>query len=162
MTNLTFWARRHGVSAEALAELRMYMGVIQPGVKVDAAQGTEARSQQLIRLEAPKHGVALFRNNNGATIDETGRQIRYGLANDSAAMNKVIKSHDLIGITPITITPEHIGAVLGVFTSFEVKRPGWVFKGTPREQAQLKWAELITSLGGISKFATGPEDITWT
>lgn len=159
MTDLTFWARRHGVSAEALAELRGYMGVIMPGVKVDAPLHSEAWAQQQIRLEAPRRGITLWRNNNGATKDKTGRQIRYGLANDSAAMNKVIKSHDLIGITPVIVTPAHVGATLGVFTSIEVKRPGWVYEGTPREIAQLKWAELIWSAGGISKFATGPEDL---
>lgn len=159
MTNLSFWAARHGVSAEAMAELREYMGIIEPAPKLDAKPGSEALAQQLIRLEAPKRGMRLWRNNNGATKDETGRLIRYGLANDSTAMNKVIKSHDLIGITPVTITPAHVGMVLGVFTSIEVKRPGWSFKGTARELAQLKWAELIISLGGISKFATGPEDL---
>ena len=41
----------------------------------------------------------------------------------------------------------------------EVKRPGWTYKGTQREAAQLKWIEHVVSLGGKGLFATGPEDV---
>ena len=103
--------------------------------------------------------MCLYRNNTGAARDETGRLIRYGLANDSAAMSRSIKSSDLIGITPHVVTVEDIGCTLGIFTSIEVKRPGWVYKGAGREAAQLKWIEHIVSLGGRGQFATGPGDI---
>jgi len=120
---------------------------------------TEAQAQQAIRLAAPKHGVTLWRNNSGATQDETGRQIRFGLGNDSAKVNKLIKSHDLIGITPVVITLDMVGQTVGVFTSVEVKRPGWVYTGTEREQAQKRWGDLINKLGGKACFACGPDEV---
>ncbi len=153
------WAIRHHVSPAALAELRGLMGVMPAPPTHSATPGSEAAAQQLIRLEAPRHNVALYRNNTGAAMDETGRLIRYGLANDSPAMSRSIKSSDLIGITPHVVTVADIGHVFGIFTSIEVKRPGWVYKGTGREAAQLKWIEHVVSLGGYGQFATGPEDI---
>lgn len=100
-----------------------------------------------------------MRNNNGACTTDDGRHIRFGLANDSEKINKQIKSHDLIGITSVTVRPQHVGAVFGVFTSIEVKRSGWQYKGTEREQAQLKWGNFVISMGGIAQFATKPGDI---
>ena len=97
---------------------------------------TEAQAQQAIRLAAPAHGVTLWRNNSGATQDETGRQIRFGLGNDSAKVNREKKSSDLIGIETVVITPDMVGQTVGIFVSYEVKRPGWVYTGTEREQAQ--------------------------
>jgi ribosomal protein S19 len=119
----------------------------------------ESTSQQQIRLEAPRLGQRLWRNNNGACVDINGRQIRYGLANDSAKLNKKIKSSDLIGITPIIITPDMVGKTLGVFTSVETKRAGWTFKGSEREVAQKAWNDLIKAMGGLSGFATCKEDL---
>ena len=69
------------------------------------------------------------------------------------AMNQHIKSADLVGIMPRRIGPEHVGQV-GCVTSREVKAPGWRYSGTPREQAQLAWAQLVVSLGGDAAFAT--------
>lgn len=120
---------------------------------------TEAQAQQAIRLAAPAHGVTLWRNNSGAATDETGRLIHYGLGNDSSAVNRHIKSSDLIGITPVVITQDMVGKTVGIFTSIEVKRPGWKFHGTEREQAQKRWVDLIIKQGGIGCFATGPGDV---
>jgi hypothetical protein len=83
------------------------------------------------------------------------RMVRYGLANDSAALSKCLKSSDLIGITPHTVSAYDVGRLLGIFTSIEVKRPGWKYRGTEREQAQHAWLQLIISLGGIGRFSTG-------
>jgi hypothetical protein len=108
-----------------------------------------------IRLEASERGARLWRNNVGATQTPSGQFIRFGLANDSAALNRVIKSADLIGIRPLLITPAHIGTIIGQFISREVKHSGWKYTGTERERAQLAWAELILSLGGDACFTTG-------
>lgn len=108
-----------------------------------------------IRLEASERGIRLWRNNVGATYTPTGQFIRYGLANDSAQLNTVIKSADLIGIRPVIITQEHVGITIGQFVSREVKKPGWRYAGTDREKAQLTWADLILSLGGDACFTTG-------
>lgn len=158
---LDTWAYRHGIPPAALQELKALMGVATTAPIHPVATGSEAAAQQRIRLEAPKHGVCLYRNNTGAAMDDTGRLIRYGLANDSPAMSRALKSSDLIGITPHVVTPSDIGRTLGIFTSIEVKRPGWTYKATEREAAQLKWIEHVVSLGGRGRFATGPEDI-WT
>lgn len=108
-----------------------------------------------IRLEASQLGYRLWRNNVGALSTPSGQFIRFGLANDSAQLNKVIKSADLIGIKPILITPEHVGMTIGQFISREVKHAGWKYTGTERERAQLAWADLINSLGGDACFTTG-------
>lgn len=108
-----------------------------------------------IRLEASQRGCRLWRNNVGATYTPTGQFIRFGLANDSAQLNKAIKSADLIGIRPVLITQAHVGLTIGQFISREVKHPGWKYTGTERERAQLAWAELINSLGGDACFTTG-------
>jgi len=152
---LTQWAIRHGVSHQALTELRQMMGVDTGPVSCSAKAGSEAAVQQAIRLEASRLGMRLWRNNVGACKDSTGRMIRYGLANDSAAMNKAIKSSDLVGIRPVVITQSHVGTTIGQFTAREVKRPGWTYAGTEREMAQLAWIKLIVSLGGDAGFATG-------
>src|SRR5882762_3932875 len=90
----------------------------------------EDASQREIRLRASAAGLLLWRNNSGVaqTVDRYGntRPVRYGLANDSPAVNRVLKSSDLIGIAPD-----------GRFVAIESKRPGWHFAGTDREQAQL-------------------------
>lgn len=108
-----------------------------------------------IRLEASQLGYRLWRNNVGAAHTSTGQFIRFGLANDSTQLNRVIKSADLIGIRPILITPAHVGMTIGQFISREVKKPSWKYTGTERERAQLAWAELVNSLGGDACFTIG-------
>lgn len=155
MRNLTQWATRHGVSQAALAELRVMMGVDTDPAKCTAAAGSEAAVQTVIRLEASRLGVRLWRNNVGACKDESGRIIRYGLCNDSAQLNKRIKSSDLIGVRPVVITSEMVGHTIGQFVAREVKRPGWKYTGTEREVAQKAFIELVLSLGGDAAFASG-------
>lgn len=147
------WARRWNISGAALADLRVAIGI---GDQRHAAEGlSEAGVQSRIRLEATVKKCRLWRNNIGATITPDGSFVRYGLANDSAAINSRIKSADLIGIRPVTITGAHVGMIIGQFLSREVKASRWRYTGTAREQAQLRWAELILALGGDAGFATG-------
>lgn len=115
----------------------------------------EAEVIKQLELAAPRHNMRLFRNNVGACRDQSGRLIRYGLANTSAQLNKQIKSSDLIGIKQVTITPDMVGQTLGVFVSIEAKTPDWKYRGTEREIAQQRWLDFIRSMGGIAYFSTG-------
>lgn len=114
---------------------------------------SESAIQQRVRLEAARRGWLLWRNNVGACVDQNGRHIRYGLANESAAMNETIKSSDLIGIQPLFITPDMVGTIVGVFTAIECKHEGWVLTaGDKRGQAQTAFHDLVRSVGGIAYF----------
>ena len=110
----------------------------------------EATVQAMVRLAAADAGWALWRNNVGVMIDSRGIPVRYGLANDSKAVNKNIKSADLIGIRPVLITPEMVGTVIGQFVSLECKRPG-----AARHPAQQRWIDLVVRAGGYAKFTEG-------
>lgn len=112
--------------------------------------------QQRIRLQAANSGWILWRNNVGVFKTERSVPVRFGLANDSPAMNKRIKSADLIGIRPVLITGDMVGKVIGQFVSIEVKRSDWKPGDDPeREQAQQHWADIVNELGGYAKFSTG-------
>lgn len=113
-----------------------------------------------ILLDASKRGIRLFRNNSGAVTTDDGRHIRFGLGNVSAKQNAKLKSSDLIGITPLIITPEHIGQTIGVFTTIEVKNGAWVQRaGDKHTQAQARWIELIRSLGGYGGFISDSKQL---
>lgn len=111
----------------------------------------ESSVQAEIRLLASQRGWRLFRNNVGVMTREDGVPVRFGLANDSRAMNQTYKSGDLIGIMPLVITPEHVGHTIGVFTSIEVKHPDWKpSESDERYAAQCRWRDLVLSLGGYA------------
>ena len=148
------WAARWGVPPAALADLQVRVLGLEPAVVVTNAGASEAATQTRVRLEASRKGGRLWRNNVGAGYAEDGSFLRWGLANDSAQVNKVIKSADLIGLRPVLIDARHVGLVIGQFVSREIKAPGWRFSGTPREVAQLNWANIINALGGDARFAT--------
>lgn len=134
----------------------MIFGTEAPLLAAPAVPVSEAAIQSLVRLEAARKGIKLWRNNVGVLVNEkTGQPVRYGLANDSVNLNKVIKSADLIGWRPVLITPEHIGSRIAQFVSRECKRPGWKFGGDEHERAQLRWAEAVTADGGDAKFCSG-------
>jgi hypothetical protein len=150
------WATRNAVTHQALLELQAIFRLLGTETMPAAAKGTsEAAVQAVVRLEAAKSGVKLWRNNVGALLDSRGVPVRYGLGNDSPELNKVIKSADLIGWRPVLIGPEHVGSLIAQFVSRECKQVGWHYKGNDHERAQLKWAEIITADGGDASFCTG-------
>lgn len=161
MIQLLDWATRWGISPAALADLQHVMGAgLPPSPAHDDPRTSEAYVQSLVRGEAPKYGVHLWRNNVGAKalIDEaTGEKsfIRWGLANESKAQNAVLKSGDLIGWRSFTIEPRHVGARFAQFVSRECKKVDWTWKGDKHEVAQMNWARLVTSAGGDAQFVTG-------
>jgi hypothetical protein len=150
--NLNQWAIKWGVPFEAIQDLRYQFGIINTDVPLKTGE-SETAIQTRVRLEASQKGSRLWRNNVGAFRNETGAFIRFGLLNDSKQLNKNIKSSDLIGIKPILITHEHVGQLIGQFLAREIKPSDWKYTGTDREKAQLKFIELIASLGGDACFA---------
>jgi hypothetical protein len=101
---------------------------------------SEARVQQLIRLELSSAGAVMFRNNVGAYKDASGRLVRYGVCNPGGS--------DLIGWQPVRITPDMVGRTLAVFTAVEVKAPGG--RITP---AQQNFLDVVRRAGGFSGVA---------
>lgn len=73
----------------------------------------ETDISNLIRMTASKLGARLFRNHRGKHLTMDGKRIvETGLAPGAS---------DLIGWTPVTITPEMVGRSVAVFTACEVK-----------------------------------------
>lgn len=156
-TQLHQWAIRHHVGMDAVQDLLALMGCVDLGsLAPDTSNpkpGSEAAVQAELRLNAGKMGGRLWRNNRGAGYMQDGSFIRWGLANDSKAMNDVLKSHDLIGIKPVLIKQYHVGTTIGQFWSREAKPTNWRYTGTEHERAQKAWCDLIVSLGGDASFA---------
>lgn len=159
---LAEWASRWGISHAALADLELHLGIAGCSAmpQIDGCFGeslSESAVDANLRIEARNAGVWLTRNNVGALMDERGRLVRYGLANESPGQNKVIKSGDRVGIRTILITKEHVGKKFGQFVSREVKKQGWKFNPRdPHEVAQLAWINFVISKGGDAAFASGP------
>ena len=122
-----------------------------------------------IRKKAARGGIMLWRNNVGANKMKEAHScpacgfrhyirrpsLRWGLCNESSKMSALYKSSDLVGVKPVTITPDMVGEVIGQFVSLEAKPPGWVYRGTGREKAQQNWINLVNKNGGEAYFSTG-------
>jgi hypothetical protein len=145
---LTEWARTWAVSDSALADLRARLLGVAPDPAAEPGR-SEAAVQARVRVAASRYGMRLWRNNVG---QDTETHVRYGLCNDSAQINAVVKSADLIGIRPRVIQPGDIGHTIGQFVSLECKHSGWKWSGNERELAQQQWALLVTSMGGEARF----------
>lgn len=143
------WANRHAIAPAALTEL---LNAVLPAMGNNTS---EEANQANLRLSASKEGVLLWRNNVGAFKDERGIPVRYGLCNESKAMNESVKSSDLIGIRRVLITPDHVGQIIGQFVAREVKRGDWKFSATPHELAQLNFLRIVNNMGGDGKFSCG-------
>ena len=157
MTPFDQWAVRHNIPFAALLELQQMFFPPELAAESDPQGRMEDYAQSLIRRAAPRAGWSLFRNNVGALKREgSERPVRFGLANDTKELNRVLKSADLIGLRPVLITPEHVGTTIGQFVSIEAKHPGWQpGEDKEREKAQFAWAGLIRSKGGLAVFSTG-------
>ena len=154
MNTYNEWANQYPEAAHALNQILSPQPTFKNG-------GSEARVQQEVRMEVARRGGMAWRNNVGATPakcpDCGARQVpvRYGLANDSTRLNERIKSSDLIAAIPRVIRTEDVGATIAQFGAVECKRPGWTYRGTPREAAQAAWLGLVYKLGGFAQFSTG-------
>lgn len=102
----------------------------------------ESKNSKLIGLEASRLGCRVFRNNRGLFLTLDGKnKVRAGLEADYCA--------DWIGFYPMTITKDMVGKKIAVFTSVEAKKSDWVKPKNDTEKGQQKWAEFVTSNGGI-------------
>lgn len=164
MTNtplaLQGWAARWAIPPAALADLLATMGAVPPTPTQPDGRTSEAYVQSLVRLEAPRLGIWLTRNNVGAKLirdEKTGHEsfVRWGLANETPAQNKKFKSGDLVGMWPKLITASMVGTTIGQFVSRECKHAGWSYSGNEHEEAQLNWVMLVTRYGGDARFAIG-------
>lgn len=157
------WATRHHVGADALVELSAILG--SAGTEAAEQARSESNVQSRVRLAAPALGMRLWRNNVGVLKDERGVPVRYGLANDTKALNDRLKSHDLVGWRRLLISPGMVGSIVAQFVSLECKREDWQparptnARDFAHEQAQERWAALVTADGGYSRFVTGPEQL---
>jgi hypothetical protein len=77
-----------------------------------------------------------------------GRLIRFGLGAESAKLTKISTSSDLIGIGPD-----------GRFMAIECKHPEWIWRGTPRERAQMTFIIHVILKGGIGGFVTSSKEL---
>lgn len=145
------WAARWHVTGDCLAELIQTLAEAPPVSQPSDTDFSEEAVQNRIRLSR----VGIFwRNNVGSFIDDRNVPVRYGLANESSKLNKVVKSSDLIGITPLLIGPQHVGQVAGIFTAVETKRGGWRFRPNDRRAvAQQRFLQVVAAAGGRAMFA---------
>ena len=148
------WAKKWGIPQAAMDDLAL-LAVGPP--RASLAGLTEGSVQTRIRAKATQLGGRLWRNNVGAYKDNHGNYIRYGLANESRAMNMRNKSSDLIGIYPVVIKPEMVGNTIGQFWAIEVKKSLWTYRGDAHERAQLHFINLVLSLGGRAQFCNDEE-----
>ena len=114
---------------------------------------TENTVQDGCRLLIQDVGGTLWRNNSGAMQTDDGRFLRWGLGNDSTAVNRRRKSSDLIGVTPMVIRQHHVGRTIGVFTAIETKREAWVYHPNDEHtEAQYNFLNIVSKRGGIASF----------
>lgn len=158
----TSWMAKYPEAASELMRI-LTCDIGQPNERLTGT--SEAAVQQQVRFDIARQGGYAFRNNVGSTpahcnhCGAKARPIRYGLANDSASLNKRLKSSDLILAIPRRITPDMVGTTIAQIGAFECKKVGWKFKGDEKETAQAAWLLLISSIGGFAKFTTGNADL---
>ena len=76
----------------------------------------------------------------GDAIVRNARPLHAGLCEGSS---------DVIGVTPVTIRPEHVGLTLGVFTALEVKSE--IGRATDGQANFVRVVNKLGGLGGIVK-----------
>jgi len=104
----------------------------------------EADIMRKIQVALSKVGARVLRNNTGALKNDRGDWVKYGLG---------VGSSDLIGWTPVKITPEMVNAVVAVFTAIEVKT-GYA-KATPEQE---QFISAVIQAGGIAGVARSEQD----
>lgn len=146
------WAEKWKLPPEAISELNQLSSAFsQP--ESDVSENAVASE---CRVLLGKLDIISMRNNVGVLEDRNGRPVRYGLCNESPAMNKVLKASDDILIIPHIVRPEDVGRKFGIFGAAEYKRKDWKFTGKGREVAQSNFHRMVQAKGGIGFFANNP------
>lgn len=165
--HLDEWATRWpNLPPGCLADLKMCLGLDgtynTQHIKRPGEGASESHVTSLLRLEAAKKDIPLFRNNVGSLIDSRGIPVRFGLANESKRENDAFKSSDWIGIRPLLIGPQHMGRTIGQFVAREVKEGSWTYTGNEhghdgqrRQWAQLEFGKFVMRYGGDFAFVAG-------
>lgn len=149
------WQLKHGISDQALYE---FYKLFQPDGTPHDDGKSESATSKTCELMSAKYGARIWRNNSGATMDENGRMIRYGLGNTSKRINDVMKSSDYIGFIPRKINADMVGQNIAQFAAFEMKKPGWkLIPSDKRGQAQAAFGSIVSNAGGIFSFISAPE-----
>lgn len=154
--DLNAWAAEFNIHPTAMAAFRHRLNMLDAELP-ESSVTTEAGLLRLARLEASKRGDLMMRNNVGAYETESEGWVRYGLMNDTKALNRVLKSSDGIGIHRLLITPAMVGTYVGQFDAKEFKKPGWRYTGTPREIAQQAFGLKVIAMGGRFSFVSHPD-----
>ena len=87
----------------------------------------------------------MFRNNIGAYKMPDGRWVQYGVCNPGGS--------DLIGWTPVIVTPDMVGQRVAVFTAVENK----TIRGKTTS-AQENFIEQVLKAGGIAGVCRSADD----
>lgn len=106
---------------------------------------SESALLKSILISASKIGLRLFRNNVGTLRDARGGYVAYGLG---------VGTSDLIGWTPVTITPELVGRTLAVFTAVETK-----YGKRTTTSEQRAFLDAVSNAGGIACVARAEADV---
>lgn len=102
-------------------------------------------------------GSKMFQNNTGVGWQGASKKVTGGdlLLIDARPLRAGLckGSSDLIGWTPVVITPDMVGKKVAVFTAVEVKKPNG--RAT---QSQINFINNVKSDGGISGIARSHEE----
>lgn len=93
-----------------------------------------------------------IRMRDGSVSLPAARPIALGLSLPNG--DPVTGTHDLVGWTPVTITPSMVGKRIAAFTSIEAKNSD----GGRQSKEQVTWRDNVQRVGGISGFASSPEE----
>lgn len=117
----------------------------------------EADITNPLRVAASRLGARLFRQNTGLgwvgrIVSKTDRTVTLADPRPLHA-GLCVGSSDVIGWTPVTVTPDMVGQTLAVFTAIEVKT-----KGVAVTKEQRAFVEAVASAGGIGAVAFSTEE----
>lgn len=105
----------------------------------------ESNILKKVMLALSETGARVWRNNVGFATYPGGVVVKYGVCNPGGS--------DIIGFTPIKITPEMVGCQVAIFTAIEVKTS----KGKLKPE-QVNFLNTVKRAGGYAGVATSPEE----